>query len=88
MGSHCPLCGTPGHLRPYTHIQLLTDGCRHTDLKAKDPVRPTPESFKYSNLDMSQGARVHFDHFLGFCTTSTLHFFFCRARCHAVFCAR
>ena len=83
MGSQCPLCGDPGHLRPYGHIQVLAAAYPNVDLKPKDIAWPTPDSFKYHNVDMSQGPAVHVHDSHRFCTTNTLHFCLYRTRCRA-----
>ena len=83
MGGQCLLCGYPGQLQPYSHIQLLVAGCPNIYLKALNFGWPLPESFKHSNVDISQGPGVHFHDSLRFCTSSTLLLFLYRTRCRA-----
>ena len=86
MGSQCLLCGVPGQLRPYSHVQLLGAGCSGAP-QACDVAWPTEQAFKYNNVGMqSAGPHVHWDGCHRFCTTSTLQFFLYRTRCRATAC--
>ena len=83
MGSQCLLCGDPGQLRPYSHIQLLASACEG-EVDAKAVAWPWDETFKYNNVvRQSPGPQVHWHDSHRFCATSTLQFFLYRTCCRA-----
>ena len=83
MGSHHLLRCDRGHLRPYSHIQLLAAGKVNKDLVSKDLRWPSEDYFKYYNVDTSQAPQVCFHDSLHFCTTSTAHVFLYGTWCRA-----
>ena len=86
MGSQCLLCGDPGQLRPYSHVQLLASWCEAEKLEVV-PHRvawPREDTFKYNGVVRDgPGPEVHWHDSHRFCTTSTLQFFLYRTRCRA-----
>ena len=59
MGSQCLLCGDPGELQPYSHVQILASACGG-EVKATDVVWPPDRKFSYNNVHMqSAGPHVH-----------------------------
>ena len=80
MGSQCVLCGDPGQLRPYSHVQLLASACEG-EVDPKAVAWPADETFKYNGVVReSPDPQVHWHDSHGFCTTSTLQFFLYRTR--------
>ena len=83
MGSQCLLCGDPGQLRPYSHVQLLVSACE-AEVDRKAVPWPADDTFKYNGVVReSLGPQVHRHDSHRFCTTSTLQFFSYRTRCQA-----
>ena len=83
MGSQCLLCGDPGQLRPYSHVQLLANACEG-EVNAKQVAWPSEQTFLYKNIHRQfAGPQVHWQDSHRFCTTSTLLFFLYRTRCRA-----
>ena len=86
MGSQCLLCGDPGQLRPYSHVQLLASLCEAEKVEVV-PNRvawPRDDTFKYNGVVRDCPCpEVHWHDSHRFCTTSTLQFFLYRTRCLA-----
>ena len=86
MGSQCLLCGDPGQLRPYSHVQLLVSQCEAEKLEVV-PNRvawPSDATFEYNGVVRDgPGPEVHWHDSHQFCTTSTLQFLLYRTRCRA-----
>ena len=83
MGSQCLLCGDPGQLRPYSHVQLLASACEAEKVEVvPDRVAwPRDDTFKYNGVVRDcPGPQVHWHDSHWFCTTSTLQFFLYRTR--------
>ena len=86
MGSQCLLCGDPGQLRPYSHVQLLASWCEAEglDVVPERVAWPRANTFKFNGVVMDgPGPEVHWHDSHRFCTTSTLQFFLYRTRCRA-----
>ena len=86
MGSQCLLCGDPGQLRPYSHVQLLASWCEAEglDVVPQRVAWPRADTFKFNGVVMDgRGPEVHWHDSHRFCTTSTLQFFLYRTRCRA-----
>ena len=83
MGSQCLLCGDPGQLRPYSHVQLLASACKAEKVEVV-PERmawPRHDTFKFNGVVRDcTGPQVHWHDSQRFCTTSTLQFFLYRTR--------
>ena len=83
MGIQCLLCGDPGQLRPYSHVQLLASACEG-EVNPQAVAWPSDETLKYNNVVReSRGPQVHWHDSHRFYTTSTLQFFLYRTRCRA-----
>ena len=86
MGGQCLLCGDPGQLRPYSHVQLLASQCEAEKVEVV-PNRvawPREDTFKYNGVVRDgPGPEVHWHDSHRFCTTNTLQFFLYRTRCRA-----
>ena len=83
MGSQCLLCGDPGQLRRYSHVQLLATACEG-EVDPKAVAWAEDETFKYNGVVReSPGPQVHWHDSHWFYTTSTLQFFLYRTRCRA-----
>ena len=86
MGSQCLLCGDPGQLRPYSHVQLLASWCEAEglDVVPQRVAWPRADTFKFNGVVMDgPGPEVHCHDSHRFCTTSTLQIFLYRTRCRA-----
>ena len=81
MVSQCLLCGDPGQLRPYSHVQLLASACEAQVVPEAMPW-PSDNTFKYNGVVREcPGPQVHWHDSHRFCTTSTLQFFlYCTRR--------
>ena len=86
MGSQCLLCGGPGELRPYSHVQLLASLCeaQKVEVVPNRVAWPREDTFRYNWVVRDcPGPEVHWHDSHRFCTTSTLQFFLYRTRCRA-----
>ena len=52
MGSQCLLCGDPGQLRPYSHVQLLASACEaeKTEVVPEALAWPRDDTFKFNGV--------------------------------------
>ena len=86
MGRQCLLCGDPGQLRPYSHVQLLASACEaeKAEVVPEAVAWPSDATFLFNGVVRDcRGPQVHWHDSLRFCTTSTLQFFLYRTRCRA-----
>ena len=86
MGSQCLLCGDPGQLRPYSHVQLLASAyeAEKAEVVPEALAWPRDDTFKSNGVVRDcPGPQVHWHDSLRFFTTSTLQFFLYRTRCRA-----
>ena len=86
MGSQCLLCGDPGQLRPYSHVQLLASACEaeKAEVVPEAVAWPADDTFKFNGVVReSPSPQVHWHDSHRFCSTSTLQFFLYRTRSQA-----
>ena len=86
MGSQCLLCGHPGQLRPYSHVQLLASWCEaeKAEVVPEAVAWPADATFLLNGVVRDcPGPQVPWHDSQRFCTTGTLQFFLYRTRCRA-----